>query len=209
MAIEDSPEKALPVKEIYAWIVQHFPYFKTAPTGWKNSVRHNLSLNKSFLKVEKAPNMGKGSLWRVEQNQRPNLIQALTRSPFFPCAAIDKLTPQLKNSTSPSSSNHHRNNNNSGIGGNGSNGGNGNTINNSGGDGDVNEDNSSPETTPMKSLDAKLFPKLSKMIKEMVNKGNYINNSNGSGSESTIEQDELHRDHHHQQQPQHQHIISK
>lgn len=55
MAIEDSPEKALPVKEIYAWIVQHFPYFKTAPTGWKNSVRHNLSLNKSFLKVEKAP----------------------------------------------------------------------------------------------------------------------------------------------------------
>ena len=55
MAIEDSPEKALPVKEIYAWIVYHFPYFKTAPTGWKNSVRHNLSLNKSFLKVEKAP----------------------------------------------------------------------------------------------------------------------------------------------------------
>lgn len=55
MAIEGSQEKALPVKEIYAWIVQHFPYFKTAPTGWKNSVRHNLSLNKSFVKVEKAP----------------------------------------------------------------------------------------------------------------------------------------------------------
>jgi len=58
MAIEGSNEKALPVKEIYAWIVQHFPYFKTAPNGWKNSVRHNLSLNKSFVKVEKAPNMG-------------------------------------------------------------------------------------------------------------------------------------------------------
>lgn len=54
MAIEDSPQKALPVKEIYAWIIQHFPYFKTAPTGWKNSVRHNLSLNKCFQKVEKA-----------------------------------------------------------------------------------------------------------------------------------------------------------
>ena len=54
MAIEDSVQKALPVKEIYAWIVQHFPYFKTAPTGWKNSVRHNLSLNKCFQKVEKA-----------------------------------------------------------------------------------------------------------------------------------------------------------
>lgn len=54
MAIEDSPTKALPVKEIYSWITSHFPYFKTAPNGWKNSVRHNLSLNKSFQKVEKA-----------------------------------------------------------------------------------------------------------------------------------------------------------
>lgn len=55
MAIEDSERKALPVKEIYSWIMDHFPYFKTAPTGWKNSVRHNLSLNKCFQKVEKAP----------------------------------------------------------------------------------------------------------------------------------------------------------
>nr|CAH7731600.1 unnamed protein product [Callosobruchus chinensis] len=55
MAIEDSVQKALPVKDIYAWILDHFPYFKNAPTGWKNSVRHNLSLNKCFQKVEKAP----------------------------------------------------------------------------------------------------------------------------------------------------------
>lgn len=55
MAIEDSEQKALPVKEIYAWILDHFPYFMSAPTGWKNSVRHNLSLNKCFQKVEKAP----------------------------------------------------------------------------------------------------------------------------------------------------------
>ncbi|XP_037051527.1 uncharacterized protein LOC119085200 isoform X2 [Bradysia coprophila] len=86
LAIEDSIEKALPVKEIYAWIVAHYPYFKTAPTGWKNSVRHNLSLNKCFQKVEKAPNMGKGSLWRVEQQYKQNLIQALTRSSYHPCS---------------------------------------------------------------------------------------------------------------------------
>lgn len=55
MAIEDSQAKALPVKEIYMWIVSHFPYFRDAPTGWKNSVRHNLSLNKCFQKLEKAP----------------------------------------------------------------------------------------------------------------------------------------------------------
>ncbi|XP_074116160.1 uncharacterized protein LOC141538506 isoform X2 [Cotesia typhae] len=84
MAIEDSPMKALPVKEVYAWILDHFPYFRNAPTGWKNSVRHNLSLNKCFRKVEKAPNLGKGSLWMVDDQYRPNLIQALSRAPFPP-----------------------------------------------------------------------------------------------------------------------------
>ena len=53
MAIEDNPDKKLPVKDIYNWILTHFPYFQKAPTGWKNSVRHNLSLNKCFRKVEK------------------------------------------------------------------------------------------------------------------------------------------------------------
>ena len=53
MAIEDNPDKKLPVKDIYHWILSHFPYFQNAPTGWKNSVRHNLSLNKCFKKVEK------------------------------------------------------------------------------------------------------------------------------------------------------------
>lgn len=54
MAIEHSPNKCLPVKEIYSWILDRFPYFATAPTGWKNSVRHNLSLNKCFQKVERS-----------------------------------------------------------------------------------------------------------------------------------------------------------
>ncbi|CAH2005214.1 unnamed protein product [Acanthoscelides obtectus] len=90
MAIEDSVQKALPVKDIYAWILDHFPYFKNAPTGWKNSVRHNLSLNKCFQKVEKAPNLGKGSLWTVDPQYKPNLIQALSRSPLHPCTSAEQ-----------------------------------------------------------------------------------------------------------------------
>lgn len=54
MAIEHSTNKCLPVKEIYSWILDRFPYFATAPTGWKNSVRNNLSLNKCFQKVERS-----------------------------------------------------------------------------------------------------------------------------------------------------------
>ena len=51
MSLESSPTKTLPVKEIYEWIEWKFPFYRTAPTGWKNSVRHNLSLNKCFKKV--------------------------------------------------------------------------------------------------------------------------------------------------------------
>jgi len=90
MAIEDSPGKALPVKEIYGWILEHFPFYKNAPTGWKNSVRHNLSLNKCFRKVDKAPNLGKGSLWMVDPLYRSNLMQALQKAPYHPCTSLDK-----------------------------------------------------------------------------------------------------------------------
>lgn len=53
MAIDHSPDKRLPVKDIYNWIQNNFKFFSRAPGGWKNSVRHNLSLNKCFMKVEK------------------------------------------------------------------------------------------------------------------------------------------------------------
>ncbi|XP_016355444.1 forkhead box protein N2-like [Sinocyclocheilus anshuiensis] len=84
MAIEQSPSKSLPVKDIYSWILKHFPYFSSAPTGWKNSVRHNLSLNKCFRKVERSigKTNGKGSLWCVHPEFRPMLMQALKKQHF-------------------------------------------------------------------------------------------------------------------------------
>ncbi|RXN18640.1 forkhead box N3-like protein [Labeo rohita] len=101
MAIEDAPSKRLPVKDIYGWILEHFPYFASAPTGWKNSVRHNLSLNKCFKKVDKdrSQSIGKGSLWSIDPDYRHNLIQALKKTPYHP------YSPRLpKPSTSPSAS---------------------------------------------------------------------------------------------------------
>ena len=54
---------------IFLLFSEHFPYFKTAPSGWKNSVRHNLSLNKCFEKIEKpsanGTNQRKGCLWAM------------------------------------------------------------------------------------------------------------------------------------------------
>ncbi|KAK1793171.1 hypothetical protein P4O66_011573 [Electrophorus voltai] len=90
MAIEDAPAKRLPVKDIYNWILEHFPYFANAPTGWKNSVRHNLSLNKCFKKVDKdrSQSIGKGSLWCIDPEYRHNLIQALKKTPYHPCSQV-------------------------------------------------------------------------------------------------------------------------
>ncbi|KAI5711449.1 meiosis-specific transcription factor mei4 isoform X5 [Diaphorina citri] len=72
MALKNSRSGSLPVSEIYSFMCQHFPYFKTAPSGWKNSVRHNLSLNKCFEKIEKPVSDNssrKGCLWAMNPDK--------------------------------------------------------------------------------------------------------------------------------------------
>ncbi|XP_077978488.1 uncharacterized protein LOC144433949 isoform X2 [Glandiceps talaboti] len=72
MALKNSKTGCLPVSEIYQFMCENFPYFKTAPDGWKNSVRHNLSLNKCFEKIEKPSSGGstrKGCLWALNPNK--------------------------------------------------------------------------------------------------------------------------------------------
>ncbi|KAI9299772.1 hypothetical protein BJ944DRAFT_137278, partial [Cunninghamella echinulata] len=65
-AIENSPSQKLTLNEIYNWVLEHYSYYKTAGSGWKNSIRHNLSLNKSFVRVSRPINEpGKGSYWMI------------------------------------------------------------------------------------------------------------------------------------------------
>lgn len=73
MALKNSRTGSLPVNEIYNFMIENFPYFKTAPHGWKNSVRHNLSLNKWFEKIEKPVsgdrNQRKVCLWAMNPSK--------------------------------------------------------------------------------------------------------------------------------------------
>ncbi|XP_043247641.1 fork head protein homolog 2-like [Amphibalanus amphitrite] len=69
-------EGQLTVSGIYRWITSHFSFYKSCDDRWKNSVRHNLSMNPYFRKGCKAGS-GAGHLWtladvdgrRVRRNQ--------------------------------------------------------------------------------------------------------------------------------------------
>ncbi|KAI8344009.1 fork head domain-containing protein [Chlamydoabsidia padenii] len=72
-AIENSPAQKLTLNEIYSWVLEHYSYYKSAGSGWKNSIRHNLSLNKSFVRVPRPINEpGKGSYWIIDYHASEN-----------------------------------------------------------------------------------------------------------------------------------------
>ncbi|KAF8489128.1 hypothetical protein JB92DRAFT_3014366 [Gautieria morchelliformis] len=71
-AIKGSPNQKLLLEDIYYAIESRFPYYRSAPPGWKNSVRHNLSLNPCFEKVPRPlTDRGKGSYWTVNDSIDP------------------------------------------------------------------------------------------------------------------------------------------
>nr|XP_006120989.1 forkhead box protein R1 [Pelodiscus sinensis] len=51
VALRNSAEGSMTVQQIYQFTRQHFPFFQTAPDGWKNTIRHNLCFSSSFEKT--------------------------------------------------------------------------------------------------------------------------------------------------------------
>ncbi|XP_055931293.1 forkhead box protein N4-like [Argiope bruennichi] len=93
MALKNSKTGSLPVNEIYDFMTENFPYFKTAPNGWKNSVRHNLSLNKCFEKIEKPAGNStqrKGYLWAMNPAKIEKMEEELQKWGSKDPAAIRK-----------------------------------------------------------------------------------------------------------------------
>lgn len=66
MAIMRSTQRRLTLAQIYKWISDTFRFYNPTDAGWQNSIRHNLSLNKNFIKQDRPKNdPGKGHYWAI------------------------------------------------------------------------------------------------------------------------------------------------
>lgn len=79
-AISSAEENQLTLAGIYQYITKFYPYYKNCDKGWQNSIRHNLSLNRYFIKVPRGQEEpGKGSFWRIDQGCESKLIEQAWR----------------------------------------------------------------------------------------------------------------------------------
>uniref|UniRef100_A0A3B4Z683 Fork-head domain-containing protein n=1 Tax=Stegastes partitus TaxID=144197 RepID=A0A3B4Z683_9TELE len=64
--ILSSPCQKLNLGSIYRAMEEQFPYLRSRGPGWRNSVRHNLSVNDCFVKVSRCED-GRGHYWGVHR----------------------------------------------------------------------------------------------------------------------------------------------
>ncbi|KAI2639641.1 forkhead box protein L2 [Hypomontagnella submonticulosa] len=76
MAILRAPQRRLTLSQIYKWISDNFSFYNAQDAGWQNSIRHNLSLNKAFIKQERPKDdPGKGNYWAIESGMEHQFMK--------------------------------------------------------------------------------------------------------------------------------------
>ncbi|ELT93183.1 hypothetical protein CAPTEDRAFT_175391 [Capitella teleta] len=81
MAINEAPNKRLTLSEINEYLMKRFEFFRGSYTGWRNSIRHNLSLNECFIKVLRDPSRpwGKDNYWKINPNSEYTFADGIFR----------------------------------------------------------------------------------------------------------------------------------
>jgi len=117
-AISSSDEQQLTLSQIYSFIASKYNYYKLDDKGWQNSIRHNLSLNRHFVKVARNQNEpGKGSFWRIEPTNEIKVIEQAfnrkSRSSTPNSLVCSKLTNDDNNNSDQYINKYNNNNNKS------------------------------------------------------------------------------------------------
>ncbi|KAI6859280.1 hypothetical protein KC323_g6659 [Hortaea werneckii] len=80
--LREAPEHTMTLKDLYEWVREHSQKAKDSKNrGWQNSVRHNLSMNAAFEKVQQgsSPGTKTGALWRLTPSALNNGVISTTR----------------------------------------------------------------------------------------------------------------------------------
>jgi len=120
MALERAPDRQLTLSEIYDWIVANIPYFydkgdANSSIGWKNSIRHNLSLHEKFTRVPQGNTSNAsrnfkniGAYWTlVDESESPDTSK-ISMSPPPISTQSPPANFRKRSSTMPTNMNHHR-----------------------------------------------------------------------------------------------------
>ncbi|TVY90257.1 Forkhead protein [Lachnellula willkommii] len=76
MSILRAPARRLTLAQIYKWISDSYSFYSASDAGWQNSIRHNLSLNKAFIKQERPKDdPGKGNYWAIQPGMEHQFIK--------------------------------------------------------------------------------------------------------------------------------------
>lgn len=102
LAMKESACVKMTLQMIYDWIIENFSYFKKADPSWqitfKNSIRHNLSLNKCFKKIARQKDEpGKGGFWTLDPDYEKQLTTDANKSNSSSLSANTSFSQQLDN----------------------------------------------------------------------------------------------------------------
>ncbi|XP_066522666.1 forkhead box protein J1-B [Hoplias malabaricus] len=87
MAMQASKKTKITLSAIYSWITENFCYYRHAEPSWQNSIRHNLSLNKCFMKVPRQKDEpGKGGFWQIDPQYADMFVNGVFKRRRMPAS---------------------------------------------------------------------------------------------------------------------------